>query len=520
GAAVGTAWTAALAALLCAALVNHTAWAGPALLVYGLALTAAAVVGAEGARERVAAKSFGWRQPVAGLVALAAAAGPLAAAVTWAAGGAGGPLERRDPVQVPAFVAEAATTRDRARTLVLAQEPGHTTHLTYALVRGSGIRMGDDAVAPGRDARLDSAVADLVAGSGADQAARLAEYAVGFVLVRDGAAKDLGAALDAAPGLTRLSQEGRTALWRVDRPVSRVGVVTEGADPVAVPSGPVGARATIPAGKDGRVLRLADRAAPGWRATLDGRPLPRVTLDGWAQGFRLPAAGGRLALSYETPFARTAWVWTQGLLAVVLVVLALPGRRRHVDDDLPDAVVPAAEPVSLPEQAPAGEGRRARRLRAAAEGRQAADGTGAPEAVPVSVPVSADPYEEPSADAYAAADPYAADPYAAAPAPQYGQGAADGGWAADPYAPYGSDGSAAYPQYYPHGAGGYGDAYPGQGHHAGAHPDTAGYDASSAPGPYGVHDPYGYGGGQGGRNGHDTTYDAGHGLRRDGSDQQ
>ncbi|QTT74089.1 glycosyltransferase family 2 protein [Streptomyces mobaraensis NBRC 13819 = DSM 40847] len=519
-AAVGTAWTAALAALLCAALVNHTAWAGPALLVYGLALTAAAVVGAEGARERVAAKSFGWRQPVAGLVALAAAAGPLAAAVTWAAGGAGGPLERRDPVQVPAFVAEAATTRDRARTLVLAQEPGHTTHLTYALVRGSGIRMGDDAVAPGRDARLDSAVADLVAGSGADQAARLAEYAVGFVLVRDGAAKDLGAALDAAPGLTRLSQEGRTALWRVDRPVSRVGVVTEGADPVAVPSGPVGARATIPAGKDGRVLRLADRAAPGWRATLDGRPLPRVTLDGWAQGFRLPAAGGRLALSYETPFARTAWVWTQGLLAVVLVVLALPGRRRHVDDDLPDAVVPAAEPVSLPEQAPAGEGRRARRLRAAAEGRQAADGTGAPEAVPVSVPVSADPYEEPSADAYAAADPYAADPYAAAPAPQYGQGAADGGWAADPYAPYGSDGSAAYPQYYPHGAGGYGDAYPGQGHHAGAHPDTAGYDASSAPGPYGVHDPYGYGGGQGGRNGHDTTYDAGHGLRRDGSDQQ
>ncbi|MBZ4324318.1 family 2 glycosyl transferase, partial [Streptomyces sp. SCA2-4] len=429
----------------------------------------------------------------------------LAAAVAWAAGGAGGPLERRDPVQVPAFVAEAATTRDRARTLVLAQDPGHTAHLSYALVRGSGIRMGDDAVAPGRDARLDSVVADLVAGSGADQAARLAEYAVGFVLVRDGAAKDLGAALDAAPGLTRLSQEGRTALWRVDRPVSRVSVVTEGADPVAVPSGPVGARATIPSGKDGRVLRLADRAAPGWRAALDGRPLPRVTLDGWAQGFRLPAAGGRLELSYETPFGRTAWVWTQGLLAAVLVVLALPGRRRHVDDDLPDAVVPAAEAVSLPEQAPAGEGRRARRLRAAAEGRQTA--TAGAESGPAGPePVPAGPYEQPSADPYAMADPYAA-----APAPQYAQGAADGSWDAgsyDPYGTYGSYGASGSPQPYPEGSGGYGDAYQGQGHHA-AHD------------PYGGQDPYGYGGtgGYGGQ-GHDTTYDDGHGLRRDGSDQR
>ncbi|WP_171163311.1 glycosyltransferase [Streptomyces sp. I05A-00742] len=481
---VCTAWAAALAGFLCAALANHSAWAGSATLVYGLALIAAAAVGAEGARERVAARSFGWRQPVAGLVALVAAAGPPLAAVVWAAGGAGGPLERRDPVQVPAFVAEAATTRDRARTLVLAQDTGNTAHIAYALVRGSGIRMGDDALAPGRDKRLDSVVADLVAGSGADQAARLAGYAVGFVLVRDGAAERLGGALDAAPGLTRLSQEGRTALWRVDRPVSRVSVVAEGAAPVAVPAGPVGARATIPAGKDGRVLRLADRAAPGWQATLDGRPLKRVTVDGWAQGFALPAAGGRLSLSYETPFAHTAWVWTQGLLALVLVVLALPGRRRHVDDDLPEAVVPAAAPASVPE-APAGEGRRARRLRAAAEGQRPPVAAPAPEPVPL----SADPYEQPSAD-----------PYAAVPQQQYAQGV--------PTDPYG--------QQLPYQQGGYDASYAQQGYHPGMYPD-AGQDTSYAVGPYGgVHDPYGYGVQQP----QDTTYDGGHGPRRDGSDQQ
>lgn len=58
--------------------------------------------------------------------------------------------------------------------------------------------------------------------------------------------------------------------------------------------------------------------------------------------------------------SHTGWLWAQGALAVVLVVLALPGRRRDVDDDLPE------EPV-VPAQDVTGEGRRARRLRAQAE---------------------------------------------------------------------------------------------------------------------------------------------------------
>ncbi|GAA2928461.1 glycosyltransferase [Streptomyces thioluteus] len=471
-----TAWTVALTAMLGAALANHSAWAGPATLVQGLALIAAAAVGAEGARERVAARSFGWRQPVAGLVALAAAAGPLVAAVAWAAGGAGGPLERRDPVQVPAFVAEAATTRDQARTLVLGGTPGN---LTYALVRGSGVRMGDEALGGGRDRRLDAVVADLASGSGADQAARLAGYAVGFVLVRDDVAKEMGAALDATPGLTRLSQEGRTALWRVDRQVARVTVVADGAAPLPVASGPVEARATLPAGSGGRVLRLADRAAPGWHATLDGKELKRTTVDGWAQGFELPAGGGKLTLSYETPFTRTAWVWTQALLGVVLVVLALPGRRRHVDDDLPEAGGPAA---AVPAQAVAGEGRRARRLRAAAETAPA----GGPSSAPEPAPAPEDPYAQPSAD-----------PYAAVPQQPYAQAPAAEGW--DAY----------YGQQQPYQEGAYGNGYAEQAYY----PDGT-YQAAD---PYagGAYDPYGYG-----TQPYDTTYGGADGARRDGSEQQ
>ncbi|MEV0558140.1 glycosyltransferase family 2 protein [Streptomyces sp. NPDC050597] len=360
---IWTAWAAGLVALVFAVLSNASTWAGPATLVYGLAFLAAAALGADGARSRVAEQSFGWRQPLAVLIAFAAAAGPLLVAAGWMIRGADGPLERRDPVQVPAFVAEESGTRDQARTLVL--DSASAAEVGYVLVRGSGVRLGDAelAAADGENKPLDKVVANLVAGSGADQADQLGGFAVRYVLVRGGAPREVSRVLDATPGLSRLSQQDGSALWRVDRQVARAAIVPGSGDPQPIAAGPVELHTKIPAGADGRVLRLADTADEGWTATLDGKPLTRTTVDGWAQGFELPATAGRLDVTFEAPMSHTGWLWAQGALAVVLVVLALPGRRRDVDDDLPE------EPV-VPAQAVSGEGRRARRLRAQAEAEQ------------------------------------------------------------------------------------------------------------------------------------------------------
>ncbi|NEB07434.1 family 2 glycosyl transferase, partial [Streptomyces coelicoflavus] len=375
--AVRTAWAVALVALVFAVLSNRSAWAGPATLVYGIALLSAAALGADGARFRVAEQSFGWRQPVAALIALASALGPLIAAVGWMIGGADGPVERRDPVQVPAFVAEESHTRDQARTLVL--DSDSAAHVGYMLVRGSGARLGDGELASGDggNSTLDKVVANLVAGSGADQADQLGGFAVRYVLVHKGAPREVTRVLDATPGLSRLSQQDGSGLWRVNQEVARATVVAgeksgagKSGEPVPVAAGPVEIHTDIESGPDGRVLRLADTAAEGWTATLDGKPLTRTTVDGWAQGFELPASGGRLDVTYEAPFTHTAWLWVQGLLGLVLVVLALPGRRRDVDDDLPDEQL-------VPAQAADGEGRRARRLRAQAEAEAAEAGAGA-----------------------------------------------------------------------------------------------------------------------------------------------
>ncbi|MEU5521145.1 glycosyltransferase [Streptomyces sp. NPDC047860] len=437
--AILTAWTAALVGLGFAVLSNASAWAGPATLIYGIAVLAAATLGADGARSRVAEQSFGWRQPVAALIALACAVGPLVVAAGWMIRGAHGPVERRDPVQVPAFVAEESGTRDQARTLVLDSESA--ARVGYVLVRGSGARMGDAEIAAvdGENTRLDKVVANLVAGSGADQADELGGFAVRYVLVHQGAPREVARVLDATPGLSRLSQQAGGALWRVDRQVARASVLPAGdGEPQPVAAGPVEIHTKISEGAEGRVLRLADTAAEGWTATLDGKPLTRTTVDGWAQGFQLPSSGGALDVTYEAPITHTAWLWAQGLLAVVLVVMALPGRRRDIDDDLPE------EPP-VPAEALAGEGRRARRLRAQAEAEEAATPT-EPPPVPAQPDYGnwhddnathpADQHQQYAPDPYTTPYPYQQyDPYAYGQ--QYDQTYQQGGY--DPHYTQGYD---------------------------------------------------------------------------------
>ncbi|MGV4984244.1 glycosyltransferase [Streptomyces sp. NRAIS4] len=448
---IRTAWAVALLGLVFAVLSNRSAWAGPATLVYGIALLAAAALGADGARARVAEQSFGWRQPVAALIAFASAAGPLLVAAGWMIRGADGPLERRDPTQVPAFVAEDSTTGDRARTLIL--DSDSTARVRYTLVRGSGARMGDAeaSAADGQNTRLDKVVANLVAGSGADQADELGGFAVRYVLVHKGAPRDITRVLDTTPGLSRLSQQNGSALWRVDQEVSRATIVPADGSGTARPvsAGPVEIHTTIPAGSGNRVLRLADTASDGWTATLDGKPLTRTTVDGWAQGFQLPSGGGRLDVTYDDPITHTAWLWAQGALAVVLVVLALPGRRRDVDDDLPEE-----EP--LPAQAAAGEGRRARRLRAQAE-EQAT--------------------EEQPADEQPAAPPQPTQPPAAVPHQQSYDGWDQASYANTGYAAYGTD------QF------DNGGQYPPSGYDQQAYPAADPYQTGQ-----GQYDPYAYSG--------------------------
>ena len=83
----------------------------------------------------------------------------------------------------------------------------------------------------------------------------------------------------------------------------------------------------------------------GWRATLNGRKLDPVRLDGWQQGWRVPAGeGGTVKLSYEPSTLYVAGLTGGGTAVLVLAGLVLY-RRRSPNPDGPSPVPPAPGPV-------------------------------------------------------------------------------------------------------------------------------------------------------------------------------
>ncbi|MGW7263711.1 alpha-(1-_3)-arabinofuranosyltransferase domain-containing protein [Streptomyces sp. NPDC054842] len=91
-------------------------------------------------------------------------------------------------------------------------------------------------------------------------------------------------------------------------------------------------------------LTTYENANDGWEATLNGRKLTPVRLDGWQQGWRIPAgAGGTVKLSYGP-----STVYEAGLIGGAVAVALLAGlvlwRRRSPDPDEPGPVPPGPGP--------------------------------------------------------------------------------------------------------------------------------------------------------------------------------
>jgi arabinofuranan 3-O-arabinosyltransferase len=97
----------------------------------------------------------------------------------------------------------------------------------------------------------------------------------------------------------------------------------------------------VSSGTGPRFLAVRENANAGWRATLRGRALPAVTLDGWQQGWLLPAgAAGTVRLTF-TPQAAADWGLLVGLAAALLLVAAaLAPARREPSSAGPDRSVP------------------------------------------------------------------------------------------------------------------------------------------------------------------------------------
>jgi arabinofuranan 3-O-arabinosyltransferase len=78
------------------------------------------------------------------------------------------------------------------------------------------------------------------------------------------------------------------------------------------------------------VLVVHENANLGWHATLDGRELRRVVVDGWQQGYVVPAgAAGTVHLDFTPDRTYRAALLIGGLLVLALLAALTWGSRRH-----------------------------------------------------------------------------------------------------------------------------------------------------------------------------------------------
>ncbi|MET1036134.1 MAG: glycosyltransferase family 2 protein [Arthrobacter sp.] len=360
-----------------------SAFTGPFVSLFCFGTLLAAAVGFDALRESRHRTAPATRASTAGraVAVVASLAAVAAAAMLWLAPRvldappAPGPDAASRPVldfgaaqqvvpsperTLPATAADRGSGPFEERVLVI--EPGAESALRAGLAGGTGTTL-DDLTAigaadrlhgpllapePTRDddagASLRATVAALVSGESIDPRGQLARLGASFVVLRETAASSafLAGQLDAVPGLAPVGRTDSGWLWRVQPEAAipgadgssdftaRVRVVDASGATVRLVASE-GARVdgvAIPGGGAGRHVVLAERADPGWSATLDGRPLAPTAL-GWAQAFELPEGPGVLDVGYASPWAAPIAVGQAVVFGVVLLlVVPIPQRRR------------------------------------------------------------------------------------------------------------------------------------------------------------------------------------------------
>ena len=201
--------------------VNQPVWWGlPLLVASGAAVCAAAVAGTD-IVPRLSGSSFGWRQPLGALAAVAALLSPVAGLVWWVVSGVDGPLHVGPAEPVPAYMSEAAAARPVNGVLVI--RGSSRTGFDYVLLRGDGLRTGDASVLPpvAAERPVTSLVGDLASAPDAADIAALARHGVRYVYLPAPADPRLAGNLDSVSGLNFASAVRRGArAWQLDKPPS------------------------------------------------------------------------------------------------------------------------------------------------------------------------------------------------------------------------------------------------------------------------------------------------------------
>lgn len=298
-------------------------WVGTLLTFSTVAAICCAVIILNGLRKRLAKTHFHYRHMVAGLVIATTVAYALTTAVWAATAGSSSPVRADQGTILPAYL---AVTRG-VKTLVLRNlEDEKVTTLSFYIARERDSFLADPDVAPSPSSVIDTAVREMVDGSGINSSKVLSALGIKYIFMKNPVDSQLVRTVDGLGGFLRTSSTQDGIVWRVAGVSERLVFTDKNGKSVAIPTDAVSARSSAPGPG---TLSLAENYSSGWQVIQQGKQLVRSRSARGLPQFEVPRAGEFILIHDGT--TRRAWLSLELIVLLVVLVMALPAGRRKSD---------------------------------------------------------------------------------------------------------------------------------------------------------------------------------------------
>ena len=238
----------------------------------------------------------------------------------WVSSGADSQVSASHLSRLPAFLSAGGQTDERYKTLVLYKE---REVLNYFIARDASIELGDPDLTFSSSKIVDDSIKNLVNGSGVTSSKYLGEFGIKFVFMANPVDNEVVRTIDGIGGFTRLSATRDGISWKIGSAHNRISYISNSDGLVGMVSGAVGTQSTVPGA--GTVV-IGENFDSSWKLLLNGSVMKLLKNESGMPEFKVPSAGD--VIIYHDGTSRRAWISLQAILAIFIIVLATPGRRR------------------------------------------------------------------------------------------------------------------------------------------------------------------------------------------------
>ena len=296
-------------------------WTGSLLAYATIAALCAGVVILNGLRQKLANVRFHYRHILAGLAIAGTLVYSLSAAAWVVAAGAQSPVHANQSSILPPFLA----ITPGVKTLVLRNiSDGKTETFSFFIARESDAVLGDPDLAPGNSPDVETAVREIVDGTGINSSKVLAGYGIKYLFMKNPVDTQLARAVDGLGGFIRNSSTRAGVVWRVAGISDRLVFTDASGKSVALRTGDISARVASPGAG---TLALAENYDTAWQVIQNGRQLTRSrNLYGLPQ-FEVQQAG-EFSLIHDGT-SRRAWLSLEMIILLSVLIMIVPSGRRR-----------------------------------------------------------------------------------------------------------------------------------------------------------------------------------------------